>query len=42
MSTLSFDKADESPEDVHLRNKREIELLISNITHTDSLIAGNE
>ena len=41
MSTLSFDKADESPEDVHLRNKRETELLISNITQ-DSLIPGNE
>ena len=41
MSNLSFDKQDESPEDVHLRNKRETELLISNITQ-DSLITSNE
>ena len=41
MSNLSFDKQDESPEEVHQRNKRETELLISNITQ-DSLIPSNE
>lgn len=42
MSTLSIaDKPDESPEEVHSRNKRETELLISNITQ-DSLIPSNE
>ena len=41
MSSLSIDKPDESPEDVHSRNKRETELLITNITQ-DSLIPGNE
>lgn len=42
MSTLSFDKQDESPEDVHQRNKRETELLISNITQDSMQIPTNE